>query len=136
MVFFNDPVPTPDPARRAIDMAVAMRAAAQDLLRGWRRHGHDIGFGVGISQGYATLGQIGFDERMDYTAIGTVTNLAARLCAEAQDGQILVSRRVAIAVEDDAALEEIGDLALKGLSQAVGVYNVVAVDAEASPPDR
>jgi adenylate cyclase len=105
-------------------MAVAMRAAAQDLLRGWRRRGHDIGFGVGISQGYATLGQIGFAERMDYTAIGTVTNLAARLCAEAQDGQILVSRLVAIAVEDSAELEEVGDLSLKGLSQAVLVYNV------------
>jgi adenylate cyclase len=124
MVFFNDPVPTPDPARRAIEMAVAMRAAAQNLLRSWRRRGHDIGFGVGISQGYATLGQIGFAERMDYTAIGTVTNLAARLCAEAKDGQILVSRRVAIAVEDSAELEEIGDLSLKGLSQAVLVYNV------------
>jgi Adenylate and Guanylate cyclase catalytic domain/GAF domain len=92
----------------------------------------DIGFGVGISQGYATLGQIGFAERMDYTAIGTVTNLAARLCAEAKDGQILVSRRVAIAVEDSAELEEIGDLALKGLSQAVAVYNVVAGGAQAS----
>ena len=124
MVFFNDPVPTPDPARRAIDMAVAMREAAQGLLRSWRRRGHDIGFGVGISQGYATLGQIGFAERMDYTAIGTVTNLAARLCAEAKDGQILVSRLVAIAVEDSAELEEIGDLSLKGLSQAVLVYNV------------
>jgi class 3 adenylate cyclase/putative methionine-R-sulfoxide reductase with GAF domain len=124
MVFFNDPVPTPDPARRAIEMAVAMRAAAQDLLRTWRRHGHDIGFGVGISQGYATLGQIGFAERMDYTAIGTVTNLAARLCGEAKDGQILVSRRVAIALEDSATLEEIGDLSLKGLNQAVAVYNV------------
>jgi class 3 adenylate cyclase len=134
MVFFNDPVPTPDPARRAIDMAVAMRAAAQDLLRTWRRHGHDLGFGVGISQGYATLGQIGFAERMDYTAIGTVTNLAARLCAEAKDGQILVSRRVAIAVEDCAKLEEIGNLSLKGLSQAVAVYNVVAVGAPASAP--
>ncbi len=132
MVFFNDPLPTPDPARRAIDMAVAMREAAQDLLRSWRRHGHDIGFGVGISQGYATLGQIGFAERMDYTAIGTVTNLTARLCAEAKDGQILVSRRVAIAVEDSAALEEIGDLSLKGLSQAVAVYNVVAVGTQAS----
>ena len=87
MVFFNDPPPTPDPAQRAIAMAVAMRAAAQDLLRSWRRHGHDIGFGVGISQGYATLGQIGFAERMDYTAIGTVTNLAARLCAEARTGR-------------------------------------------------
>jgi adenylate cyclase len=125
MVFFNDPLPTPEPAKRAIEMAVAMRETAQEVLRIWRRHGHDIGFGVGISQGYATLGQIGFAERMDYTAIGTVTNLAARLCAEAKDGQILISRRVAVAVEDTAKLEEIGDVSLKGLSQAVAVFNVV-----------
>src|SRR4051812_4572169 len=125
MVFFNDPVPTPDPARRAIEMAVAMRAAAQELLRRWRRHGHDIGFGVGISQGYATLGQIGFAERMDYTAIGTVTNLAARLCGEARDGQILISSRVAGAVEDSGTLEQVDEVSLKGLSQAVVVYNVV-----------
>jgi class 3 adenylate cyclase len=125
MVFFNDPLPCPDPARRAIEMAVAMRAAAATVVKAWRRHGHDIGFGVGISQGYATLGQIGFAERMDYTAIGTVTNLASRLCDEAKDGQILISRRVAIAVEDTTTLDEIGDLSLKGLSQAVAVYNVV-----------
>jgi class 3 adenylate cyclase len=125
MVFFNDPLPTPEPAKRAIEMAVALREAAQQVLKTWRRHGHDLGFGVGISQGYATLGQIGFAERMDYTAIGTVTNLAARLCSEAKDGQILISRRVAVAVEDDAKLEEIGDVSLKGLSQAVAVYNVV-----------
>jgi adenylate cyclase len=125
MVFFNDPLPTPEPAKRAIEMALAMREAAQQVLKTWRRHGYDLGFGVGISQGYATLGQIGFAERMDYTAIGTVTNLAARLCSEAKDGQILISRRVAVAVEDDAKLEEIGEVSLKGLSQAVAVYNVV-----------
>jgi GAF domain-containing protein len=125
MVFFNDPLPTPEPAKRAIEMAAAMRDAAQQVLKTWRRHGHDLGFGVGISQGYATLGQIGFAERMDYTAIGTVTNLAARLCSEAKDGQILISRRVAVAVEEDAKLEEIGEVSLKGLSQAVAVYNVV-----------
>jgi adenylate cyclase len=125
MVFFNDPLPTPEPARRAIEMAVAMRRAAADLLETWHRLGHDIGFGVGISQGYATLGQIGFAERMDYTAIGTVTNLAARLCAEAQDGQILINRRVATTAGDTVSLEEFGDLSLKGLSQAVAVYNVV-----------
>jgi adenylate cyclase len=85
----------------------------------------DLGFGVGIAQGYATLGQMGFAERMDYTAIGTVTNLAARLCAEARNGQSLLSARVATAVEDTATLAEIGDLSLKGLSQAVAVYNVV-----------
>jgi adenylate cyclase len=125
MVFFNDPLPTPEPAKRAIEMAAAMREAAQQVLKTWRRHGHDLGFGVGISQGYATLGQIGFAERMDYTAIGTVCNLAARLCDEAKDGQILISRRVAVAVEDDAKLEEIGEVSLKGLSQAVAVYNVL-----------
>jgi adenylate cyclase len=124
MVFFNDPLPTPEPAKRGIEMAAAMREAAQPVLLSWRRRGFELGFGVGISQGYATLGQIGFAERMDYTAIGTVCNLAARLCGEAKDGQILLSRRVAIAVEDDVALEEIGELALRGLSQPVGVYNV------------
>ena len=125
MVFFNDPLPTPEPAKRAIEMAIAMREAAQQVLKTWRRHGHNLGFGAGISQGYATLGQIGFAERMDYTAIGTVCNLTARLCDEAKDGQILISRRVAIAVEADAKLEEIGEVSLKGLSQAVAVYNVV-----------
>jgi class 3 adenylate cyclase len=124
MVFFNDPMPCPEPAKRAVEMAVAMREAAHGLLRGWRRHGHEIGFGVGIAQGYATLGQIGFAERMDYTAIGTVCNLAARLCAEARDGQILISSRVAASVEDGAGLEQVADVSLKGLSQPVLVYNV------------
>ena len=124
MVFFNDPLPCPDPAERATAMAVAMRDAVARLQDGWRRRGREIGFGVGIAQGYATLGQIGFAERVDYTAIGTVCNLAARLCDAAADGQILVSKRIAAAVEGKAALEEIGDLALKGLSQAVAVYNV------------
>src|SRR4051812_25562568 len=125
MVFFNDPVPCPDPAKRAVEMATAMREAARELLKTWRRHGHDIGFGVGIAQGYATLGQIGFAERMDYTAIGTVCNLAARLCGEAKDGQILISSRVAGAIEDGGTLEQVEDVSLKGLSQAVVVYNVL-----------
>jgi len=124
MVYFNDPVPCPDPAERAVRMAVAMRAAVGELMSGWRRRGFDLGFGIGVAQGYATLGRIGFEERVDYTAIGTVTNLAARLCGEARDGQILLSKRVATAVESGVALEEIGNLALKGLSQAVAVYNV------------
>ena len=102
----------PDPAERAVKMAMAMREEAGKLIAVWRRHGSELGFGVGIAQGYATLGQIGFSERSGYTAIGTVCNLAARLCAEAKDGQILISRRVAAAVEDTVRLEEIGDLAL------------------------
>jgi class 3 adenylate cyclase len=124
MVFFNDPLPCPDAPERAVGMAVEMREAVTALQAGWRRRGREVGFGVGIAQGYATLGQIGFAERVDYTAIGTVCNLAARLCDAAQDGQILVSKRVAAAVEGSVRLEEIGDLALKGLSQAVAVYNI------------
>jgi adenylate cyclase len=124
MVFFNDPLPCPDPAERSVRMAVEMREAVARLQVGWRRRGREIGFGVGIAQGYATLGQIGFAERVDYTAIGTVCNLAARLCDAAADGQILISKRVAGAVEGEVQLDEIGDLALKGLSQAVAVFNV------------
>jgi adenylate cyclase len=124
MVFFNDPLPCPDAAERAVRMAIDMREALLELQTEWRKRGRQIGFGLGIAQGYATLGQIGFAERVGYTAIGTVCNLAARLCAEAKDGQILVSQRIAGAAEGMAPLEEIGDLALKGLSQAVGVYNV------------
>jgi class 3 adenylate cyclase len=124
MVYFNDPLPCPDPAERAVRMAVEMRSAVGALMSGWRRRGFELGFGIGVAQGYATLGRIGFEERIDYTAIGTVTNLAARLCGEARDGQILVSKRVAAAVEGNVALEEVGSLALKGLSQAVAVYNV------------
>jgi GAF domain-containing protein len=124
MVFFNDPVPCPDPAERAVKMAMAMREAAGTLIASWRRRGRLLGFGAGIAQGYATLGQIGFAERSGYTAIGTVCNLAARLCAEAQDGQILIGQRVAVVVEGTITLEEVGALSLKGLTQPVVAYNV------------
>src|SRR5262249_15496233 len=118
---FNDPVPCPDPAERAVKMAMAMREAASALISGWRR---DLGFGAGIAQGYATLGQIGFSERSGYTAIGTVCNVAARLCAEAKDGKILIGQRVAARLGDNISLEDIGSLALKGLMQPVVAYNV------------
>jgi adenylate cyclase len=124
MVFFNDPVPVPDPAERAVTMAVAMREAAGALIAKWRRRGRELGFGAGIAQGYATLGQIGFAERSGYTAIGTVCNLAARLCAEAKDGQILVAQRVAVAFEETTVFEQLGALTLKGLSQPVIAFNV------------
>jgi class 3 adenylate cyclase len=124
MVFFNDPVPCADPAERAVKMAMAMREAAGDLIAAWRRRGRELGFGAGIAQGYATLGQIGFAERSGYTAIGTVCNVAARLCAEAKDGQILLSQRVAVAVEGTTTLEEHDALTLKGLTQPVVAYNV------------
>ena len=123
-VFFNDPVPCPDPAERAIKMAVAMREAAGALIAKWRRRGRELGFGTGIAQGYATLGQIGFAEHLGYAAIGTVCNLAARLCAEAKDGQILVAQRVAVAVEETTVLEEMGPFVLKGLTQPVVAFNV------------
>jgi class 3 adenylate cyclase len=124
MVFFNDPVPIPDPAARAVNMAVAMREAAAILIADWRERGRGLGFGVGIAQGYATLGQIGFSERSGYTAIGTVCNVAARLCAEAKDGQILLSQRVNVALKGSVATEQLGALALKGLTQPVVAYNV------------
>jgi class 3 adenylate cyclase len=124
MVFFNDPVPCPDPAERAVKMAMAMREAAGKLIAAWRLHGCELGFGASIAQGYATLGQIGFSERSSYTAIGTVCNLAARLCAEAKDGQILLSSRIAEAVKSVAKLEDLGNLELKGFRRPVAAFNV------------
>jgi adenylate cyclase len=125
MVFFNDPVPCPDPAERAVKMAMTMREAAGKLIAAWHLHGCELGFGAGIAQGYATLGQIGFSERSGYTAISTVCNLAARLCAEAKDGQILVSSYIAEAVKAVAKLEDLGNLELKGLRRPVAAFNVV-----------
>ena len=110
MVFFNDPVPCEDAAGQGVRMAMAMRTRVGDLAEGWARRGHDLGFGAGIAQGYATLGRIGFEGRYDYAAIGSVTNLAARLCAEAADGQILVTQRVLAGIEDIVVSRPVGDL--------------------------
>jgi adenylate cyclase len=132
MVFFNDPVPIPDPAERAVKMAVVMREAAGQLIAAWRERGRDLGFGAGIAQGYATLGQIGFSERSGYTAIGTVCNVAARLCAEAKDGQILLSQRVNVALKRSITTEQVGALALKGFTQPVVAYNVPLVVSQAA----
>jgi len=127
MVFFNDPVPCPDPSDRAVRLAVAMRDAVARLATGWSRRGHDLGFGVGIAQGHATLGRIGFEGRFDYAAIGSVTNLAARLCAEAAAGQILVSPRVYAVTEEIVVADCVGELALRGFSRPVRAYNVIAL---------
>src|SRR4029077_7938362 len=105
-------------------MAIAMRDAASTLISRWRERGRELGFGAGIAQGYATLGQIGFSERSGYTAIGTVCNVAARLCAEAKDGQILLGQRVNVELNGSIATEQLGPVALKGLSQPVVAYNV------------
>jgi adenylate cyclase len=127
MVFFNDPVPVPDPTERAIRMAVAMRDRVADLAAAWRKRGYDLGLGVGIAQGYATLGAIGFEGRWDYGAIGTVTNLAARLCGEAKGGQILVSSRIQGVVDGFVDAEEVGPVTLKGFLRPVPTFNVIGL---------
>jgi adenylate cyclase len=125
MIFFNDPIPCSDPAERAVHMAVAMRTRVGELKAKWRRRGHQLDFGVGISQGYATLGKIGFEGRFDYAAIGTVTNLTSRLCDEADGEQILVSQRVYSAVEVLVEAEIVGELSLKGFSRPILVHNII-----------
>jgi class 3 adenylate cyclase len=127
MVFFNDPLPCPDPPGRAVQMAVAMRERAAGLRAMWQKRGHRLGLGMGIAMGYATLGRIGFEGRFDYGAIGSVTNVAARLCGEAGPGQILVTERVRSATEEQATFEPLGDLELKGLQRAVAAYNVTSL---------
>ena len=124
MVFFNDPLPCPDPNLRAAQMAVEMRDQVGQLLIKWRKHGYELGFGVGIAHGYATLGRIGFEGRYDYGAVGTVVNLAARLCADAKDGQILIEGKVHSAIESSTSTEPAGELTLKGIHRPVRVFNV------------
>ena len=128
MVFFNDPMPCDDPAERAVTMAVAMRERVAELTANWSRQGNDLGFGIGIAQGYATLGRIGFEGRFDYAAIGSVTNLAARLCGAAGPGQILVAQRVFSATEGLASGEPVGELDLKGFSRPIRVFAVTGID--------
>ena len=129
MIFFNDPVPCPDPAVRAVKMAVAMRSRAQELSEGWTRLGHNLALSVGIAQGYATLGRIGFEGRFDYAAIGSVTNLASRLCGEASRWTILVTQRVLGQVQDIVVTESLGELTLRGFSKPVNVFEVKGLDA-------
>jgi class 3 adenylate cyclase len=126
MVVFNDPVPVEKPALQAVLMALEMRDVIGALTEKWRRLGHDIGFGIGISHGFATLGTIGFEGRFDYAAIGTVSNVASRLCDEAKPGQILISPRVFMAVEDAVTVEPVGEFALKGIRRPLAAYNVLA----------
>jgi adenylate cyclase len=125
MIFFNDPVPQMDHAERAVRMALAMREWVAELAKGWRRAGHELGFGVGIAMGYATLGRIGFEDRSDYAAIGTVTNLAARLCGEAAEGQVLTHQRVIGVLEELVEAESLGDFPLRGFTRPVSAYNVL-----------
>ncbi len=127
MVFWNDPLPCPDPAERAVRMAVGIREQLGPLAAGWRRRGYELGFAIGVSFGYATLGEIGFEGRYDYGVIGSVVNLASRLCDRAEPGQILISARAKLAVEAIAATEEVGAVTLKGFRAPVAAFNVVGL---------
>jgi class 3 adenylate cyclase/PAS domain-containing protein len=127
MILFNDPVPVPDHELQAIRMAVEMRQSVGALVRAWKKRGHALGFGVGIAGGYATIGTIGFEGRLDYGAIGAVTNLAARLCGEAKHDQILISPRIFSKVEEHVEVEAIGELALKGFQRPVVAHNVIGL---------
>ena len=129
LVLFNDPLPCPDPPVRAIRMATEMRACMARLAEEWRKHGHELGFALGIAHGYATLGLIGFEGRFDYSAIGTVVNLAARLSSQALAGQILIDPKVYAAVEAEVDAEPAGELTLKGLSRTIKAFNIKGLRA-------
>ena len=130
MAFFNDPMPCPDPAARAIRMGVAMRDEVSNLMKVWEKRGFELGFGVGIALGFATMGRVGFEGQFHYMAIGSVTNLAARLCDQAKDQQILITQRVYGEVEELADIELIGELTLKGIPKPMLTYQVVALRPE------
>jgi adenylate cyclase len=127
MAMLNDPMPCPEPCLQAVRMAAEMRLAVGALTEKWRKHGFDLGFGIGIAHGYATLGRIGFEGRFDYAAIGAVPNLASRLCDEAKNGQILIDNKVRAAVEAIAELEPLSELNLKGFHRPVNAANVRAI---------
>ncbi len=130
MILFNDPVPVENHEMQAIRMGLVMRDSIAALAAGWRKRGFALGFGVGIAGGYATIGTIGFEGRLDYGAIGTVTNLAARLCGEAEDGQILISPRIFAKTESQIETQSIGELALKGFHRPVFAHNVLRLRPE------
>ena len=130
MVLFNAPLPCPDPAARAARMAIEMRHQVTILMAKWRRLGHELGFGVGIAHGYATLGRIGFEGRYDYGAVGSVVNLAARLCADAKDKQILIDSGVFAAIERTIGTEPAGELTLKGFRRPVRAFNICLTQEE------
>ena len=125
MIIFNDPIPCPDHTERAVRLAIDMREKVAELAKEWARKGHVLGFGIGIASGYATLGQVGFEHRREYTAHGSVINLASRLCDEAKPGQIMISQRAFVAVEQWVGGSPIGQLSLKGFNRPIDAYEVV-----------
>jgi adenylate cyclase len=136
MIFFNDPMVVPNPAERALRMAMAMRGRANELSIAWRKHGHDLSLGIGIAKGYATIGAIGFEGRVDYGAIGAVTNLAARLCGEAKGGQILTNRKTFCEFEHLAEAESIGELNLKGFAKPIAAFSITALKTNQPMPQH
>jgi DNA-binding response OmpR family regulator len=131
MVWFNDPIPCPDPAVQAVSMAVAMRTEMTDRTAGWRRRGHELDFSVGVALGYATLGRIGFDGRYDYGAVGSVMNLASRLCDAAGSGKILVSERVFAETEHVVEAEPSGEVTLKGFGKPINAFSILSLKGPA-----
>ncbi len=134
MVFFNDPPPCADAPERAVRMALQMRDRVDELATHWHRQGHDLGFGVGIAQGYATLGRVGFEGRWDYAAIGTVTNVAARLCAAAASRQVLISPRVRAGLDESFETHSLGPMELRGISRPLEVYEVIGTVRQEDHP--
>lgn len=132
LTVFNDPIPCADHTERAVRLALDMRDRVDELATRWRKRGHDLGFGIGISVGHATLGQVGFARRREYTVIGSVVNLASRLCDEAQPGQIVVSQRVLTAVEQSVKSAPLGDMTLKGFKRPITVYDIQSWRGETS----
>ncbi len=130
-LFFNDPIEVPDAALRAIRLGCALRAEMAELMPIWRKRGYDLDFGAGIALGYATCGEVGFEGRSDYAAIGAVTNLASRLADEATAGQLLITQRLHAEVEDDIEVESVGEFMLKGFQRPVAAFNVLAVREQA-----
>ena len=126
-LFFNDPIEVPDPAMRAVRLGCALREEMAELTTGWQKRGYDLDFGAGSALGYATCGEVGFDSRSDYAAIGAVTNLASRLADEATAGQFLISQRLYAEVEDDVEVEPVGEFMLKGFQRPIAAFNVIAI---------
>jgi adenylate cyclase len=129
VIFFNDPIPCGDAPLRSVRMALTMRQRVQELADRWQRRGHELALGVGIAQGYATLGRVGYADRFDYASIGSVTNLAARLCAEAAPWQILVTQRVNAAAEDVVVSRLVGELSLRGFSRPIRTFEISGLDS-------
>ncbi len=125
MVFFNDPIPFEDHTEKAVRMALEMRERAKELRKGWLKNGYDLDLGVGLAAGFATLGNIGFEGRMDYGAVGNVTNLASRLCAEAKGGQILTNQQTLCKIENMVETDDLGEMQLKGIARPVAAFNIL-----------